>query len=140
MYKIEVQRKKFQNGLRLINITGLPVNSVTISAFIKSGFKYDPGDIPGLAHFTEHMLFNGTKSFPTPVAVAKAVEEYGGWHGAFTWIEHQKHSVHVPETRFREGLKLLMETISSPIIKEDEIELERGVIIEEILSNKADSY
>jgi len=82
------QKTKLKNGLTLVTITGISTNAVAISAYIRAGFRFDPVSKPGLAHFTEHMLFNGTKSFPNPRAVAQAVEKYGGWHDAFTRIEH----------------------------------------------------
>ncbi|HUD04685.1 MAG TPA: pitrilysin family protein [Patescibacteria group bacterium] len=136
-----MQYKKYilKNGLSFVSITGLSTKSVTITAFLRAGFRFDPPDKPGIAHFAEHMVFNGTQSFPTTEKEALAIEQYGGWHGAFTWIEHQKHTVHLPKSYFETGLKLLMETLSSPLIKQSEIAKERKVIKEEIYTNKSDS-
>lgn len=127
-----------RNGVRLIMITDLSTNAVTISAFLRAGFRFDPIEKPGLAHFAEHMVFNGTKSFPTSRSVAQAVEKYGGWHTAFTWVEHQEHTVHLPKDYFKNGLELLLETILNSRIDKSEVEKEKGVISEEILRNKSD--
>lgn len=54
-----------KKGASLIMITGLSTNAVTLAAFIKAGFRFDPTNKPGLAHFTEHMIFDGTESFPS---------------------------------------------------------------------------
>ncbi|MFH1827200.1 MAG: pitrilysin family protein [bacterium] len=127
-----------KNGARLVMITNLSTNAVTLAAFIKAGFRFDPTNKPGLAHFTEHMIFNGTESFPTTKEEAQAIEKYGGWHMAFTWIEHQKHIVHVPKNHISIGLKVLLETLSRPLIKKSEVEKEKGVVQEEILKNLSD--
>lgn len=131
-------KKVFNNGLSLVMITDLSTNAVTLAAFIKAGFRFDPIDKPGLAHFAEHMIFDGTESFPTTKEEAQAIDRYGGWHMAFTWIEHQRHIVHVPKDHASIGLKILLETLSKPLIKKSEVEKEKGVIQEEILKNLSD--
>lgn len=135
---MKYRRIELRNGVGLVMITDIPTNAVTISTFLRAGFRFDPPKKPGLAHFAEHMVFNGTKSFPTSRSVARAVEKYGGWHTAFTWVEHQEHTVHLPRDYFKDGVKLLLETILNSRIDESEIEKERGVISEEILRNKSD--
>lgn len=111
---------------------------VTISAFIKAGFKYDPKDRPGLAHFTEHMLFDGTKTYPTPTNLAWSIERFGGWHYAFTWIEHQQHAIHLPKDNFEQGMKVLIDILSNSLLDKKEFEREKGMVKEEILRNLSD--
>lgn len=129
---------KLNNGspLVLINLPG--VKAVTISAFIKAGFKYDPPDKPGLAHFTEHMLFDGTKKYPSTKELSWAIEKYGGWHYAFTWIEHQVHTIHLPKDRIEVGIAVLTDMLINPLLEEKEIAREKGMVKEEILRNKSD--
>jgi len=136
--KIEYKKILLNNGLTLVNISGLSTNSVTLSSYIRAGCRFDPKDRPGLSHFVEHMTFSGTKSFPNPRKVAQAIEKHGGWHDAFTWIEHQRHTIHLPDFEFEVGIKLINETLFNPLTKTREIEKEKGVINEEILTNKAD--
>lgn len=135
---MEYKREILPNGLKLVTITGLSTKAVTIEAFIKAGFRFEPSDIPGLSHFTEHLVFSGTKSFPTYRDEAEAVERYGGWHMAYTWIEEQKHFVHIPRDHFKEGVTVLLESLFAPLIKKSEVEKEKGVVKEEILKNKSD--
>lgn len=127
-----------KEGARLVMITDLSTNAVTLAAFIRAGFRFDPTNKPGLAHFTEHIIFDGTKSFPSAKEEAQAIDKYGGWHMAFTWIEHQRHIVHVPKDYALIGLKVLLETLSKPLIKKSEVEKEKGVVQEEILKNLSD--
>ena len=131
-------RMIFKNGLRLVAITGLSTNSVTITAYIRGGFRLDPPNRSGLSHFTEHIIFNATKSSPKFNTLIQAVERHGGWRSAFTWIESQEHMVHLPKENFEDGVKLILGTIFEPPIIKSEVEKEKGVIREEILRNKSD--
>lgn len=130
--------KVLGNGLRLAMITGLSTKAVTVAVFIRAGFRFEPFDKAGLAHFVEHVVFSGTKSFPSYREEAEAVERYGGWHMAYTWIEEQKHLVHIPIDYFNQGVDVLLESIFAPLVEGSEIEKEKGVIKEEILKNKSD--
>lgn len=128
---------KLDNGspLVLINLPGM--KAATISAFIKAGFKYDPEDKPGLAHFTEHMLFDGTKKYPSNKDLSWAIERYGGWHYAFTWVEYQVHTIHLPKDQINLGINVLMDMLINPLIDEKEIEREKNMVKEEILRNRS---
>lgn len=132
------KRIKLKSGspLVIINLPGL--KAVTISAFIKAGFKYDPVDKPGLAHFTEHMLFDGTKKYPSNKELSWAIERYGGWHYAFTWIEHQVHTIHLPKDQIELGIEVLTDMLINPLVSEKELSRERGMVKEEIRRNRSD--
>lgn len=132
------KRKNLSNGVKLVTLRRLSTQAVTISAYIKAGFRFDPVSKPGLAHFTEHMAFSKTKSFENSQVLARAIEQYGGWHLAFTWIDYQNHIVHLPKEHFEIGAKVLSETLFDLVIEDSEVEKERGVVKEEILKNKAD--
>lgn len=129
---------KLKNGSFLISINLPGIKSVTISAFIRAGFKYDPAGKPGLAHFTEHMLFDGTKKYPTPKQLSWIIEKYGGWHYAFTWVEHQIHTLHLPKDCLDTGIEVLLDMLANPLIDEKELDKEKGVVKEEILRNRSD--
>lgn len=129
---------KLNNGSSLILINLPGVKSATISAFIRAGFKYDPPDKPGLAHFTEHMLFNGTAKYPSPKQLSWAIERYGGWHYAFTWVEHQIHTLHLPKDCLNIGIQVLLDMLVNPLVDKREIDREKGMVKEEILRNRSD--
>src|SRR3989304_6611602 len=92
--------KTTKNGIKVVLINGLQTNAVTVSAYLRSGFRFDPKNRPGIAHFTEHMVFHGTKSFPSSRTISEEIEKFGGWSSAITWIEHQKYLLHLPKTQF----------------------------------------
>lgn len=131
-------RKKFKNGLRLVAITELSTNAVTVAAYIGAGFRLDPPNRAGLSHFTEHIIFNATKSSSKFSVLDKNVEMCGGWRSAFTWIDYQKHIVHLPKENFEDGTELILGTIFEPSITRFEVDKEKGVVREEILRNKSD--
>jgi len=131
-------RKIYKNGLRLVTITGLSTNAATITVYIRGGFRFDPQNRPGLSHFTEHIIFNATKSSPKFKVLGQTVERCGGWRSAFTWIEYQEHMVHLPKENFEDAVKLTLGTIFEPSITKSEVKKEKGVVREEILRNKSD--
>lgn len=126
------------NGSSLVLLQIPESSSITVSAHIKAGFRFDPPDNPGLAHFVEHMLFTGTSSYPSHDSFAFEVERHGGWHMAFTWIDHQHHYVHFPRDTFPFAVRVLMESLFCSRLDVRELDKEKGVVKEEILRNMAD--
>lgn len=135
---MKYSKNKLSNGSNLVYIYLPYSQSVIVSAYIKAGFRSDPNDKPGIAHFTEHMLFTGSKKFPSHHALATEIEKFGGWHYAYTWFEHQQHEVCLPFQKAREGIEILLDTIFSSLIRKTEVEKEKGVIKKEIMRYKSD--
>eukprot|EP00434_Breviolum_minutum_P034884 symbB.v1.2.030880.t1/scaffold3459.1/size56318/3 len=54
---------------------------------VRAGSYDDPRDLPGLAHFCEHMLFLGTKKYPEPSGFDQFMTKYGGSNNAYTSSE-----------------------------------------------------
>lgn len=134
---MKYQKTKLINGSTLA-VVQVPSYAVTISAYIKAGFRFDPLKKPGLAHFVEHMLFSGTKKYPTHRGLAFAIERFGGWHSAYTWVDFQSHYVHLPRKYFKNGVDVLFETLYSSFLIDEEVKKERGRVKEEILRNISD--
>lgn len=132
------QRTRLQNGSSLVVLQMPYSSSVTISAYVKAGFRFDPLDKPGLAHFTEHMLFTGTKNYPTHSSLANAIERHGGFHMAFTWIDYQSHYVRFPRDQLHVGIEILFDTLFHSLIHSEEITKEKGRVNQEILRNISD--
>jgi zinc protease len=86
-YRVEeavpVQHYALQNGLQLVVIPNHRIPAVTQMLWVKAGAADDPANMPGLAHFLEHMQFTGTDAYPEGKFDA-AVERMGGSHNAFT--------------------------------------------------------
>lgn len=59
-----------------------------LRCFYFSGYLSDPTDIPGIAHFCEHMLFLGTEKYPQENDYSKFLSEHGGGSNACTYLDH----------------------------------------------------
>ena len=103
--------------------------------WIKCGTRDEEGFHSGIAHFTEHTIFRGTKSRSASV-INGYLDRLGGDLNAFT----NKEEIVIHATVLKEDLPkavgLLMELATAPTFPEDEIETERGVVIDEIISYK----
>lgn len=72
------------NGLRVLIVSDPEADSAAAAMDVHVGYFNDPDDLPGLAHFCEHMLFLGTKAFPDENSFNKFLTENGGGSNAFT--------------------------------------------------------
>jgi predicted Zn-dependent peptidase len=97
------------------------------------GSRYERAANNGISHFLEHMLHRGTRSHPSAHAQALAFERLGGTLGASTYVDHGVLAVSVPPDAVLEVLELLAEICRAPIF--DAIEVERGIVREEILES-----
>jgi predicted Zn-dependent peptidase len=107
------------------------VRSLAIGFFCKTGSADEPESKRGLSHFLEHLLFKRTKH-RSPLAIARAIDRLGGDADAFTTKEYTAFYAHTLDTKFSEALDLLGDVVLSPAFGADDIERERGVILEEI--------
>lgn len=82
------QRLTLPNGLRVLLISNPESPKAAASMDIGAGYFQDPRDIPGLAHFLEHMLFLGTKKYPKESEFEEFIEKHGGSNNAYTDMEH----------------------------------------------------
>ena len=119
------------NGLRVLF---LPDNSpsVTVLGLVKTGSRYEAPNQEGLAHFYEHMVFKGTKSFPSKKALALAVDKIGAEYNGATGQEYTYYYVKTAKRDWTIGLDLVSQLLVEPLLVEEEIKIERGVILEEL--------
>ena len=135
---MEYRRFTLDNGA-LLGVVLVPhSSSITASAYLPAGYKYDPKGKPGLAHFTEHLMLAGTKKYPNSHKLAVVTARHGGWQSAFTWIDYQEHMVKLPRKNLSDAIDVLLQTLIYPLIKKTELEKEREIIKEEISRNTVD--
>jgi len=121
-----------KNGLRLITVPMPQVESVTVMVGVGAGARYETRRINGLSHFIEHMAFKGTKKRPSTLAISSAVDSVGGVFNAYTDKEFTSYFVKLPADKLSLALDILSDMTVNSLFKKEEIERERGVIIEEI--------
>jgi predicted Zn-dependent peptidase len=85
-----------------------------------------------VAHFFEHMAFKGSKKYPNALLLSSMIEGLGGIFNAFTTKDHTGYWIKAPLSHFETVVDVLVDMIQNPLLLEEEIEREKGVIIEEI--------
>lgn len=129
---MEHHRTVLPQGLRVVT-TPLPHSlAASISIFIGAGSRYESGEIGGISHFVEHMLFKGTANRPTPKEVSEAIEGVGGAINAATDKELTIYWCKVPYQHFDLALDVLADNLLNSQFRPDDVERERQVILEEL--------
>jgi predicted Zn-dependent peptidase len=121
------------SGLRVL-LAPLPhARSAALTLQVRVGSRYESPTKNGISHFLEHMLHRGTGAHPSAHAQALAFERLGGTLAASTYVDHGVLGVSVPPDAVPEVVGLLADVCRAPIF--DEIEVERGIVREEILES-----
>ncbi|MBU0999946.1 insulinase family protein [Patescibacteria group bacterium] len=123
---------RLKNGLTLILEQVSTVRSVSVSIGVRAGSRYETKETAGLAHFLEHMLFEGTKLFPTAKKLAEQIEKVGGYSGAYTDREYVIYHVKVFEKHLELAFEYLSQIIFDSTLELNNIEKEKSIVLEEI--------
>lgn len=129
------KKSTFDNGLRIVTEHIPYVRSVAIGFCITGGSRREPGPLNGAAHFIEHMLFKGTKTRSVR-DIAFEIDSLGGHLDAFTSREYTCFLANCSDENLKAVTELLIDILLNPTFPPDEMERERGVILEEIHSNE----
>ncbi len=105
--------------------------SISVGIFVPAGSAFETDSERGLAHFIEHMLFKGTKN-RTYKQIAEDIDRFGGIINAFTSKEYTCFYVKILKDYINEGFDVLRDMLQNSKIDTEELEKEKGVIIEEI--------
>ena len=125
------------SGVRLILNSMDSVRSVSIGIWCNNGSVNENDDEQGISHFIEHMLFKGTKT-RDHFQIVNEIDKLGGQMNAFTSKECTCFYVKCLDEHFRATAEVLTDMICNPTFPADELEKEKGVIIEEINMNADD--
>ena len=127
------QKTTLPNGLRILTERHDDVYSATLGIWIEAGSIYENDDESGLAHLLEHMVFKGTKK-RSMRQIAALMDEIGGQMNAFTEREFVCYHAKVLSEHAPIALDLLCELATSPVLDGDDLDIEKGVVLEEIKS------
>ena len=106
--------------------------AVTVLVLVEAGSKYEAKDINGISHFLEHMCFKGTEKRPRAIDIASELDGIGANYNAFTSLEYTGYYVKAEPKRFDVALDVVSDIYLNQTLATEEINKERGVIIEEI--------
>ena len=122
---------KLDNGIQVVMEKIDYVNSVAIGIIIKNGSIHENINNNGVSHFIEHMLFKGTQN-RNAKEIAESIDNVGGQLNAFTGKEQTCFYAKVLDQHLPIAIDVLGDMLSNSLFKEEEIQKEKGVIIEEI--------
>jgi predicted Zn-dependent peptidase len=125
------QRITLPNGVRILYERIEQVRSVSIGVWVMNGSRHEPKKLSGISHFIEHMVFKGTHT-RTAADIAGQMDAIGGQVNAFTTKECTCFYARVLDTHLRTATEILGDMLFNAKFDENEVSIERGVILEEI--------
>ncbi|ROT98994.1 M16 family metallopeptidase [Histidinibacterium lentulum] len=126
-----VKTHTLANGFRIVTERMPSLRSASIGVWITAGGRHERAEQNGIAHFLEHMAFKGTRT-RTALQIAEEIEDVGGYINAYTSREMTAYYARVLEDDIALGLDLIADILLNPVFDDREIEVERGVILQEI--------
>jgi predicted Zn-dependent peptidase len=126
------ERNRLDNGLRILAANMPQVQSVTCMIMLAAGSRYETPETNGIAHFSEHMFFKGTERRPTARDIGMEVDALGGEFNAFTSKEYTGYYVRCAADHRDQALDVLVDMLRNSKFEPEEIEREKGVIVEEM--------
>lgn len=120
-----------KNGLRVVTEKIEHLNSISVGVMVQNGSRNESDDVNGISHFIEHMFFKGTEK-RTSKEVMEEIENVGGQINAFTSKEATCYYIKALNTHLDLSLDILSDILLNAKFDPDEIEKEKGVVVEEI--------
>jgi predicted Zn-dependent peptidase len=133
MERFLYEKSLLPGGITLLTERMPHRDSAAIGVWVKSGARDEPGELAGISHFLEHMLFKGTERRDAR-AIAQSLESLGGHLDAFTSREQVCFYARVLSEHLPQAVDVLADIICHSRLAEDEIRREQQVVREEILS------
>lgn len=129
---IEPKRHKLKNGLRIIFIPNKSVESVAVILKGMAGSRHENRNQVGIAHFLEHLVFDGTEKYPTSKELESLIESLGGMANAATSSEYVEYWTKGLKQHIESSFEYLSQLFLHPLLKEKDIKKEKTVIEQEI--------
>jgi predicted Zn-dependent peptidase len=127
----DIEFTTLSNGVRIITEAMPHVRSVSVGVWIGAGSRHETPERNGISHFIEHMVFKGTGR-RSAEDIARSVDSIGGNLDAFTSKELVCFNTKVLDQHLSLAFDVLADLVLGPLFREDDIEKEKGVILEEI--------
>ncbi len=132
-----VRRSVLPGGVRVLTEHMPGLRSATVGAWVGVGSRDEESGHHGSTHFLEHLLFKGTAR-RTAMDIAEAFDAVGGEANAATGKEHTCYYARVLDTDLPMAVDVIADMVTSARLDADELETERGVILEELAMNDDD--
>ena len=125
------------NGLRIISTDMPSVRSVSIGMWVDTGSRDEEPVEAGASHFLEHLLFKGSERLSAH-DISDSLDAVGARHNAFTSKEYTCYWARLRDADLALAIDVLSEMVRRPAFRQDEIDSERHVVLEEINMNEDD--
>jgi len=119
------------NGVRAVLIPMAGTQTVLAQVLAGTGSHYETKGQNGISHFLEHILFKGTSKRPSSRIIAEEIDQVGGELNAFTDKEQTGYWARVAKQHWRLALDVTADLYLNPLLEQEEINRERGVILQE---------
>jgi predicted Zn-dependent peptidase len=126
-----------KNGLTLITVSMPHLDSVTTLVAVGAGSRYETTrpsyggkKINGISHFLEHMFFKGSRKYPTAEQISTLIDGIGAANNAATDKEVTYYWIKSASRHIELATDILSSMIKESLLAEEEIEREKGVIVE----------
>ena len=126
-----IQITVLKNGATVASSAVEDAESVAFGIWARVGGRYEKPMQSGMSHFLEHMLFKGTPT-RSALQVSQAIEGCGGYLNAFTQEESTCYYARLPYEFMPKAVEVLTDMYVNATVKQDDLERERAVILEEI--------
>lgn len=131
-YSLDKLKNSSAAGLSVLRLPMLGAESVTVLVLAGVGSRQELAGQEGIAHVLEHMVFKGTKKFPSAAAVATTIDGIGADFNAFTSKEYTGFYVRAAASHLELALEVVADLVTQPLLPKPELEREKKVILEEI--------
>lgn len=132
---IRVFQKTLPNGFRIVTVEMPHLHSLRISLYVNTGSRFETKKTNGLSHLLEHMLFRGTKSYPSIYALNNAIEEIGSDLTGTTRREDCSFWFDLHPKFLRRGLEIFSEIFFDSLFDKKDLEVEKKIVIAESLED-----
>ncbi|MDG6094231.1 insulinase family protein [Acetobacter sp. AN02] len=127
----QIRQTRLPSGLTVVTERMDRVGTVSFGAYVSTGTRNEPAAENGVSHFLEHMAFKGTTS-RSAVKIAEEIEDVGGHINAYTAREQTAYYVKLLREDLALGVDIIGDILTRSTFAQDEVERERGVILQEI--------
>jgi len=132
------ERSVLPDGPRVISARLPGTRSLSIAVYVLAGSRMESRDRWGVAHFMEHVTFKGTQAYRSTRALSEAIEGVGGNSNAATDRESTVYWARVPVREAERAMDVVAELVVRPLLRDEDIDREREVIVDEIRSYRDD--
>jgi zinc protease len=135
MSRPPVQEHHLGNGLTLLTREVRLAPIVSFWVWYRVGSRNETPGITGISHWSEHMVFKGTRRYPKGQA-DKLVAMHGGTRNGFTWLDYTAYYETLPSEHARLAVQIEADRMANSVFDAEEVGSERGVIVSEREGNE----